>query len=135
MRFKNRYFLLEIKSSVGLSESFLSQADFTNLLKEVVTDMFGTLGYARVFSSLRIIYYNIEANYILIRCARDYFRTLKQAFFYLTEIKGTPARINLIFVSGTIKGCETKLLLFLKSNQHHKIKELISINDIEFFKN
>ena len=135
MRFKNRYFLLEIKTNVTLNEAFLEQSEFTNILKEVVTEMFGSIGFAKVFSSLRMIYYNPQANYILVRCARDYFRILKQAFFYLIEIKGVPARINLIFVSGTIKACETKLILYLKANQHSNIKQLISLKDIDLFSN
>merc|ERR1719322_1922631 len=122
MRFKNRYILLEIKSRNTLETALENSSDFLAALREEINDACGSIGYAKVFSSLRIIYYNMKANYIILRVSRDYFRLLKRSLFLMTSIKDIEVKFRILFTTGTIRSAEKKLFLFLKENEHSGLK-------------
>ena len=132
MRFKNRYLLIEIKANNTLATVLEDQNDFICMLKNALQDTLGTIVYAQVFSSFKIIYYNMTANYLILRISRDYFRLLKQCLFFVRSIKETDVRFHIVFTTGTIRSAEKKLMMFLKENEHKGLKKLFDIKDVAF---
>ena len=121
MRFKNRYMLLEIKSLKNPEYLIENRINFLGVIKDNLLKYHGILGYSKTFSSLKIIYFNLKANFIVIRVARNYFEVFKNSIFLLRRFRESEIRIKLMFVTGTIKKLEEKLLLEFKKSKNKEI--------------
>ena len=124
MRFKNRYMLLEISSLKKPEYLIENKINFLGVIKEHLLKYYGILGYAKIFSSLKIIYFNLKANFIVVRVSRNYFVTFKNSIFLLRRFRECEIRIKLLFVTGTIKKMEEKLFLEFKKSKNKEIYKI-----------
>ena len=127
MRFKNRYILIEIQSHTKLDNIISDPKEILNEIRDQVMTNFGLIGYSKVFSSIKIIYFNMDANYILFRVSRNYFETFKNVLFFMRRLKEIECRLKILFVTGTIKKVEEKLFFHLKKRFQ---QEFISLEDL-----
>ena len=121
MRFKNRYFLIQLCSKSTFSESSLPEQLLISIIKKLTLKMFGILAFGQIFSSFRVVYYNPECDLIILRCARDYYLTLKKVLFFVTGSEDKDFRLKIVSVCGTIKHAQTKASAFLKKDIKLKI--------------
>ena len=115
MRFKNRYLLIQLVSKTPFSENSFTEGSFVAELKRLTLKMFGLISFGKIFSSFKIIYMNLESNFLILRCARDHYIRLKKTLFFFTGNNDHEFRLRILSVSGTIKQAQYKASQHLKS--------------------
>lgn len=136
MRFKNRYYLVEIiweaigvhpstgaassssssgASSVHLrSDVSLASHHLQSALRESMLAHFGEWGLARVLQSLQVRYLNSLTNLAILRVARTDARTLAAIIAFLGQIKQKQILLRTIHLAGTIRSCQKRALQLQK---------------------
>lgn len=131
MRFKNRYYLVELlwdaphtessstsyASSSSSSSPSLSTVDLTlqsyhlhTALREVVIQHFGEWGYARVMQSLQVRYINTLTNLCIIRIARNDSRLFAAVTTFLNTLRSRQILLRTIHLAGTIRNCQKRAI-------------------------
>lgn len=113
-------------SHVGLEHLIENEGKLVAELKDKVGLLFGGLGQAKIFASLKIVYLNLPAKYFVVRVARNYHSIFIKTLFLIKDFQGVEIRFCMRFVTGTIKKLEEKLILYFKSQ---KDKDLVSLSD------
>lgn len=112
VRFKHRYFLIELKLNPNESNELLmdlsmSSSIIYNTLKHNIQHNYGIYGGSNVINSLQVKYYNSYTNLFIVRVLRDTQSLFKQSIIYCTTIKQyTGVRMNVLYCSGTIKSVQ-----------------------------
>lgn len=150
MRFKNRYYLVEVvwegvgpasasssassataaaaaSSSAGaaasshrISDVSLQSYQLQNALREAMVTHFGEWGMARVMQSMQVRYLNSLTNLAILRVARSDSRTMAAIIACLTHIKQKSMLLKTIHMAGTIRSCQKRALAL----QHQRLQEL-----------
>eukprot|EP00047_Mylnosiga_fluctuans_P006566 m.247752 g.247752 ORF g.247752 m.247752 type:complete len:142 (+) comp15486_c0_seq1:18-443(+) len=115
VRFKNRYFLVEIVHEDGMVDESLSAQQLLKLIREAVGLAHGDFGLGCLQGSLSIKYMNVYTGAVLIRCARDHHALLWSALTLITSIKKRSCIFNLLHLGGTIRSCQRFLLAHNKA--------------------
>ncbi|MGQ9722013.1 MAG: Rpp14/Pop5 family protein [Candidatus Jordarchaeum sp.] len=94
--YRNRYVAFKI-----ISEANFSEEDIVHCLWRMLLSLFGEVGGSR--TNFWLIEYSEEGNGIL-RCTHTSVDIMKSVLATITELNGFPLIINVLGVSGTIKG-------------------------------
>ena len=125
VRYKNRYFLMEViwappssSSSSTTSTPIISSPSnihFYEAIKTQIARLFGQYGLGLLQPSLTVKYTNMETNLLLLRCARDYHRMLWSSLTHVTEMNGKSVLLRILHVGGTIRTCRKFALHYDKA--------------------
>lgn len=132
MRFKNRYFLLELLSKVPLDCALEDQAEFVTALRTEALDAVGLVGASQLFSAFKVIHYDMKANFVVLRVSRAYARVCRKVLFFVRTLKGTDVKVRVVATCGTIRSAERRLIMHLKTEEHKGVKSLFSAKDVCF---
>jgi ribonuclease P/MRP protein subunit POP5 len=126
MRFKNRYYLIELlwetPSTVSSSIAFsslpslrssdlsLQSYQLQSALRESMLLHFGEWGIGRVLQSLQVRYLNPLTNLSIIRIGRGDTRTLAALLAFLTTLRTKTLCIKTCHLGGTIRSCQKAAL-------------------------
>lgn len=99
---KRRYLALKTHNNNNCSAR-----DIVKAVQNMIFQLFGEVGYSKTsISTIR----NFVANeFVVIRCSNIALGMVRQAITAVNRIGGNPATIQIIGISGTLKGLEKKL--------------------------
>jgi ribonuclease P/MRP protein subunit POP5 len=131
MRFKNRYYLVEILwEAIGLQPAAASSSSsgsvhrtsdvsfashqLQSALREAMLSHFGEWGLARVLQSLQVRYLNSLTNLAILRVARADSRTMAAIIAFISQIKQKQILLRTVHLAGTIRSCQKRALQLQK---------------------
>ncbi|WWC86114.1 uncharacterized protein L201_000985 [Kwoniella dendrophila CBS 6074] len=91
------------KPILGLGDENASQQVIYKAIRNVIQDIFGDEGWARVASSFRVIYHSPLTTLTFIRIARPYYRLIWSGITFLNQLNKQQIIPRILGVSGTIK--------------------------------
>lgn len=117
VRFKNRYFLVKVHpvvSSTDLNVEFAAPSAIASLLRASVEDNFGLACASKVNPSLSIKFVSPHTHLLIVRCARDAYRSVWSAMTFLSSFPGKGDLMfgiwQVIHISGTIRSCQMQAI-------------------------
>eukprot|EP00045_Choanoeca_perplexa_P014770 m.175865 g.175865 ORF g.175865 m.175865 type:complete len:167 (+) comp16791_c0_seq10:1718-2218(+) len=140
VRFKNRYYLVELQFSAAAARNFSSKR-LVEALKLTIKKHHGDFGLGSVMASLSglplpnasiiivtlthdgcfsVKYFNTTTLCAVIRCSKDYEAILTTALPLLRAIGKEACRLQVLRVAGTIKTCQRAL-------KEHSEKRLVCL--------
>ena len=93
---RRRYLALKL-----MSKQSMSRKDLMKTIWDAIIQLFGEYGASQ--TSLTLIKYDPERNYVIIGCSHKALEMVKASIASITEINGKPAAIHIQRVSGTLK--------------------------------
>lgn len=113
VRLKNRYFLVRVvwQPPAAGSEGQLRTAypptgkALLDSLVAAISERFGAFGRGALRRSCAIKLWAPESGYAIVRAARDWHGVAKQCIARVDAVDGTPARLQLEHVGGSIYSC------------------------------
>jgi ribonuclease P/MRP protein subunit POP5 len=102
VRFKNRYFLLEITLEKEEIIDGLSSYAVLDAIKDSIDLLFGEFGVI-VQQSLAIKYYSPYSGMAIVRASREYHKLVWAAITFVKEVKNRRCAVQVVHNSGTIK--------------------------------
>jgi len=149
MRFKRRYFCLEIlfhddslisaKSSASLDTSLnkikLHKLKHTNLSESInssIEKMYGDYGVSTMMPSFSVIYFNSSTNIAIIRSARDLKEKFHNLLMFTNKLDQFDVTFRVVHVSGSIKKCKKFLSIYCQkrlSELHESQSKSILFNE------
>ena len=118
VRVKHRYCLGQIHwSDGGLCGKDFDGRKILKYVKDSILLNFGDFGYGSIVNnpSFSLKYYNQLTGMFLIRCSREYSRSLWGALTFINIMDERICKICVIHLGGTIKGCQNVLVKYNKS--------------------
>lgn len=100
-RVKRRYLLVKIDCALPVEEGDLKDAVWN-----AVTRLFGEYGASQV--GLYFVKYNREEKKAVLRCSLKALKTVHASIASITRIRGEPAVIHVLRISGTIRALNRK---------------------------
>lgn len=113
MRVKHRYCLSQVLWCDSLpSASDFGQSQLLDAIRESVRENFGEAGYGCMIctQSFSLKYQNSLTGLFLLRCPRDYCRSMAASLTFVTHIQGRACILSLIHLSGTIRQSQRVLI-------------------------
>lgn len=101
-REKRRYLALHV-----VSEQALEKFTVFNAVKASVLGLFGEYGASK--ANLKQVTFFPEKNQVVIRCSHLMLEQVRAAVATIVEINKTPAAVNVLAVSGTLKSLSKKV--------------------------
>ena len=101
---RKRYLALRV-----VSEQHVNERDLMDAVWDAVLELFGEYGASQ--TNLRLIEYYIERSYVVVRCSHTTLERVRASIASITEVKGKPAVIHVMGVSGTLRGLSKKALM------------------------
>lgn len=98
---RRRYLALKIDCAEPLEQWLVWDAVLGAVLR-----LFGEVGASRV--SLRLIHFESEAGYLVVRCSHKALPMVRAAIASVTRIGNKPAAVHVLMVSGTLKTLKRK---------------------------
>ncbi len=95
--YRNRYIAFEI-----ISESIFSADDIVHYVWRMLLGLFGEVGGSR--TNFWLIEYSPETGHGILRCTHTSVDVMKSVLATITKLNGFPLIINVLGVSGTIRG-------------------------------
>eukprot|EP00128_Syssomonas_multiformis_P000469 Colp12_sorted_trinity150504_noHs@27779 len=112
VRFKNRYFLIELDYGQDGVDTTLSSKDITQALKDMVYSLYGDYGLGCLIGSLSVKYFNVATGLVIVRCARDYHTVVASTISFTTSLKKRPCALRTVHLGGTIESCQKAALKY-----------------------
>jgi ribonuclease P/MRP protein subunit POP5 len=109
VRFKNRYFLVQIKTKENVIVDGLSSYSIKEEILGIIQEMYGTFGVA-VTNSLMVKYYSPYTQVLILRIQREYSKLLQTCLFFKRKLRNTEASFLVKRISGTIKKLQLGLV-------------------------
>jgi len=103
-RVRRRYLALRVES-----EQHVNERDVMDAVWNAVLELFGEYGASQ--TNLRLIKYDLERSYAVVRCSHTALERVRASIASITEVKGKPAVIHVMGVSGTLRGLRKKALM------------------------
>jgi len=100
---RRRYLAFKI-----VSEGTVTEGELTKALWDAVLRLFGEYGASQ--TGLLLVEYNGERKYAILRCWHKALELVRASVASITELKGKPAALHVIGVSGTLKALHKKFL-------------------------
>lgn len=100
-RFRRRYLALKV-----VSEQPVNEKDVMNSVWSAILQLFGEYFASQV--NLSLIEYIPQRNYIFVRCSHKALEIVRASIASITEIRGKPAAIHVILVSGSLRALRRK---------------------------
>ncbi|MFB0563731.1 MAG: Rpp14/Pop5 family protein [Candidatus Lokiarchaeia archaeon] len=95
--YRNRYIAFEV-----ISESIFSADDIVHCVWRMLLGLFGEVGGSR--TNFWLIEYSPEMGHGILRCTHTSVDVMKSVLATITELNRFPLIINVLGVSGTIRG-------------------------------
>ena len=99
---KRRYLALKTHS-----DSYCSAREVVKAIQSMIFQLFGEVGYSKTY--LFTIRDFTTDDFVVIRCSNIAVKMVRQAITAVNSINGNSATIQIIGISGTLKGLEKKL--------------------------
>jgi RNase P/RNase MRP subunit POP5 len=93
---RRRYLWINIESNISLSSASLN-----SIIENKILYLYGVKGAVEI--GYRLIEYDPEESNAILRCFHNRLNEFRSALAHIYEIQGTPARVDVKLVSGTIK--------------------------------
>jgi len=100
-RMRRRYLHLKI-----VSEQLVNEKDVIDAVWSAILKLFGEYGASQ--ANLALIEYDPQKSYAVVRCLHKALEMVKASIASITEIKGKPAAVHIVRVSGTLKALHKK---------------------------
>jgi len=100
---RRRYLALKI-----VSEGTVTEGELTKALWDAVLRLFGEYGASQ--TGLLLVEQNEERKYAVLRCRHKALELVRASVASITELKGKPAALHVMGVSGTLKALHKKFL-------------------------
>jgi len=100
---RGRYLALKI-----VSEGTVTEGELTKALWDAVLRLFGEYGASQ--TGLLLVEHNGERKYAVLRCRHKALELIRASVASITELKGKPAALHVMGVSGTLKALHKKFL-------------------------
>jgi len=100
---RRRYLALKI-----VIEGTVTEGELTKGLWDAILRLFGEYGASQ--TGLLLVEHNGERNYAVLRCRHNALELVRASVASITELKGKPAVLHVIGVSGTLKSIHKKFL-------------------------
>lgn len=95
--YRNRYTAFKI-----ISEAIFSADDIVHCIWRTLLGLYGEVGASR--TNFWLIEYSPETGHGILRCTHTSIDMMKSVLATITDLNGFPLIINILGVSGTIKG-------------------------------
>jgi RNase P/RNase MRP subunit POP5 len=99
---RRRYLAIKVNIEADITQSEVSRA-----ISDKIHLLYGVKGAAE--TNYRMIEYDQENRQGIIRCNHDRLTETRAALAHITAIKGAPASVHVVTVSGTIKSLRKRL--------------------------
>lgn len=112
VRFKNRYLLCFIDTEYGTDADTanVQGRDIISAVRSSLSTNFGDHAVGQSMASLALKLWSPALGLCIIRCSRDYFRTIWAATSLVTGLPGSNhlgrVRLSVVHVGGTIRSCQ-----------------------------
>jgi len=100
---RRRYLAFKI-----VSEGTVTEGELTKALWDAVLRLFGEYGASQ--TGLLLVEHSEERNYAVLRCRHKALELVRASVASITELKGKPAVLHVIGISGTLKALHKKFL-------------------------
>ncbi|KAF0698793.1 Aste57867_10582 [Aphanomyces stellatus] len=110
VRFKNRYFVVEIASARNKKLSALTPRDIQNLVLSSIANNFGDVGLGLMMQSLQVVYYNATTRLAVVRGSRDYATCIQACLTFITEAQHQDIKCETLQICGSSRTCKDSLL-------------------------
>ena len=113
VRIKQRYLLLQATPSGYGNRCEITKAEFSRILLQTIQQYYGIFG-SGCCQKLSVIYCNwMRTGIIILRCRFERLEMLKTALAFLgTEKNQFPFEFKLVHVSGTVRSCKRKAIIY-----------------------
>ena len=98
---RRRYLALKI-----VSEQPIGERDVMDAVWNAVLKIFGEYGASQV--NLSLIKYDLQRNFVVVRCSHATLERVRASIASVTEINGKPVVIHVVGVSGTLRALRRK---------------------------
>ena len=122
VRFKNRYFLVEIKLQDDEIVDGLSMYSVLQAVLDSIAEMYGEYGLI-LGAGVQVKYYSPYTGMAIIRSSREFHKSIWVALTFITKVKGRAASFRVVHLSGTIKMVESATIKYDRK-QIEKLKHL-----------
>lgn len=120
MRFKRRYFCVELLADVGGEIAKIKPSDLQQEFSRSIEKFFGDFGVATMQPSFSLIYFNANTSLAVFRVGRDHRVMFHQLVTLMRRVSTTECTFRVVHVSGSIKKCKK----FLLGYSHDRLNEL-----------
>lgn len=128
MRYKRRYFCVELIQASASLEYKLKSNDLVQELIKLIEKFFGDFGIASIQPSFSLVYFNSDTNLAIFRVARQHRADFHQLLSLVCRVDSTELAFKVIHVSGSIKQCKKYLI-----RHFYKRIEEFAENESKFF--
>lgn len=109
MRFKRRYFCLEIMFPDDLTAvdrihmNKLKHSDLADTVHKSIEKFYGDYGMAVMMPSFSVVYFNSATNLAIVRTARDLQKKFHALLTFVQKLAEFNVSLKVVHVSGSIK--------------------------------
>jgi ribonuclease P/MRP protein subunit POP5 len=112
VRFKNRYFLIELNWAKQTPPQGVTKDHLASAIRESLRINFGDFGLNAVIQFLQIKYYNEKTNICIVRSSRERFRMVWASLSFITHMENDDVYMRVLHVGGTLKSCQKQAISF-----------------------
>ncbi|XP_043471947.1 uncharacterized protein LOC122504772 [Leptopilina heterotoma] len=121
VRFKNRYFTLEITSSVNPNKTLiLKTTGLHHAIQKQVHHDYGDLGQAAINAGFNAKYCNTQTGIALVKVRHGPHKFLLTSVPKINKIGDQTVDVKILYVGATLRHC----FLFVKKHQQKKLNEI-----------
>ncbi|KDO28736.1 hypothetical protein SPRG_19953 [Saprolegnia parasitica CBS 223.65] len=110
VRFKNRYFIVEVTFGRGKKGPALTARDIYSLVLAAIGSNYGDFGVGTMQAALQVLYYNAITHLAVVRCGRDDATKVHACLTFLTEAQHQDAKFRTVVVCGSSRTVKDTLL-------------------------
>lgn len=125
VRFKNRYFLIELCPSDNFPPE-VSNLSIANFIRKTIHSYFGIYGSALNSLALSVKYSNSNTCLCIVRCARNQEKMFKECISLMKHWPSSKSnevlhlcKWKILYISGTMKLCQTNAIALIKSKMKY----------------
>ncbi|XP_032242374.2 ribonuclease P/MRP protein subunit POP5 isoform X2 [Nematostella vectensis] len=98
VRFKKRYFLVEVEYEDGLIDDSVQKDAMRQVVKEAVKTAFGDYGLGCIQQFLKVKYLNPVTNILFLQCLRDYQQILQTSLTFVKSINNRACMFKTLYI-------------------------------------
>lgn len=121
VRFKNRYFTVEIVPTDGSDKPLiLKTAAIHNAVQQKVQQLYGDFGLAAIKAGFNAKYCNAQTRIALIKARHGPHKFILNSIPLINDVGDRSVKVKILYVGATMKHC----FLFLRTFQRKKLEEM-----------
>lgn len=109
MRFKNRYFLCELRFADGQIDQSINSGLIFRTLQSYLDTMFGDFG-AGLLQGFSVKYFNPVTGLGIVRATRDFHKLMQSVIEKVQVIKNRQCSFRIVHIGGSIRCCQRAAL-------------------------